>query len=64
MKIGYIKINGTIFKLFIDQSDKTIKDECEQIKKPFEDLGMAIDIEWENKWTDRGMCDLLKFLNL
>ena len=64
MTIGYIKINGTVSKLFIDESDKVITDECEKIKKPFTDLGMSINIEWENKWTDKTLYDLLKFLNI
>lgn len=60
MKFGYIKINGTISQIFINKSDEQIQTTLEVLRRDLKDTSAVC--EWDNKWTDKSMDDLIHFL--
>ena len=62
MYFGYIKINGQISQIFINKSDEEILAVNQSVKQRLAD--MNVKIEWNNRYTEKSMFDLLEFLDV
>lgn len=62
MYFGYIKINGQISQIFINKSDEEILAVNQSVKQRLAD--MNVNIEWNNRYTEKSMFDLLEFLDV
>lgn len=62
MKIGYIKINGSVSQLFINKEDGEIEAKAEQLRNVLSDTTALV--EWNNQWTDKAMYEIIEFLGI
>jgi predicted GTPase len=60
MKFGYIKINGKISQIFINQSDEFIEEKVDKLKSEFQELDLIV--EWDNFYSERHIWELEEFM--
>jgi len=60
MTFGFIKVNGQIALIFLNQSDEYIKRKMEEFKSIASDFDLTF--EWDNFYSDRQMYELEEFM--
>ncbi len=60
MTFGFIKVNGTIALIFLNQTNEHIERKLEEFKSL--SSGLDLTFEWDNFYSDRQVYELEEFL--